>query len=92
MKKTLATALFAGFLSISGAWAEDAAQDTKMVQAAETVVNSCLEQARTQAPDATAHDRRILLASSCICSKAPGICHGGMPQDYRTRQRISEDK
>lgn len=73
----------------SPAWAEETFAPDKKVEAD---VSACLQEARTKAPDATAHDRRILMASNCICTSHKELCRGGMPQDGHLRERVNEDK
>jgi hypothetical protein len=58
----------------------------------ETDVTACLADARAKAPDATAHNRRVLMATACVCDAHKELCRSGIPQDGHLRQRINEDK
>ena len=87
----LAAVLLAGLPAL--AWAEDAAQSQNAVQSADVKIEQCLSQSRQTYPDVTAHDKRIVTATQCICTQAPDVCnHSQMIQDFRLRQRLLDDK
>ena len=71
------------------AWAEETFSPDKKV---ETDVSACLLEARTKAPDNVAHDRRVLMATNCICTSHKELCRSGIPQDGHLRERVNEDK
>ncbi|HVI50441.1 MAG TPA: hypothetical protein VM661_04455 [Candidatus Sulfotelmatobacter sp.] len=71
------------------AGAEESFAPDKKVEAD---VSACLTDARTKAPDNVAHDRRVILATTCICNSHKELCRSGMPQDGHLRERVSEDK
>jgi hypothetical protein len=75
--------------AVGTAQAEEIFAPDKKVEAD---VSACLINARAKAPDNVAHDRRVILATTCICSSHKELCHDGMPQDGHLRQRVSEDK
>ena len=63
------------------------------VQAADAKIEKCMADSRASYPDATAHDKRILTATQCICTQAPDVCnHSQMIQDFRLQQRVVEGK
>lgn len=58
----------------------------------EADVTACLADARAEAPDTVAHDRRVLTATACVCRVHKELCLSGIPQDGHLRERIDEDK
>lgn len=81
-------AVLAVSLAVPAQAEESFAPDNKV----EADVTACLTEARSKAPDNVAHDRRVLLATACICQSHKELCRGGMPQDGHLRERVSEDK
>lgn len=85
----LTTAILTATALTGAVRAEETFAPDKKVEAD---VSACLLDARTKAPDNVAHDRRVILATSCICKSHKELCLNGMPQDGHLRERVSEDK
>ncbi len=98
MRPNLRQALTAATLAAAALWnanafAADPAQTENAVQAADAKIEKCMADSRASYPDATAHDKRILTATHCICTQAPEVCnHSQMIQDFRLQQRVVEGK
>jgi hypothetical protein len=67
------------------------AQDNA-IQSDDKKIEACLTNARADANDVTAHDKRIVEANQCVCAQVPNLCNHGMIQDFRLRQRVLDDK
>lgn len=84
--------IFAAPALLIGVAAAPAGAEENQVQRADRQIEACLAEARAQAPDQTAHGRRMVLANECICAQNKDFCSGGMVQDPALRQRILDDK
>lgn len=82
------------FLALSAlcAAAPAVSAEENQTQKSDPQIEQCLADARQQAPDLSAHGKRMLLANQCICAKAPKLCVGGMIQNDLLRQRLLDDK